>query len=101
MNLQSLLPWRIILMREYSYSEKGMLIGTVLGGCSSVIGFFKTESVWFYVTLALAFTVGLLIGKVMDRKIKEKNQQDGIAANNSNKSFTDAGDVFNRTNGLH
>lgn len=59
-------------MREYSNSEIGMLMGTVIGGCLSVAAFLKTGNVYAYTILVLSIVLGISIGRAFDCRTCKK-----------------------------
>ncbi|AUS96910.1 hypothetical protein CDQ84_02070 [Clostridium thermosuccinogenes] len=54
-------------MKDYSYSELGMLIGAAVGGILSILGFSATKKPLFFLLAAVGIFTGVIIGKNMDR----------------------------------
>lgn len=55
-------------MREYSYTEIGMLAGTAVGGVLSVVGFTFFNHILFLFIVGLGAAAGIYIGKSMDKR---------------------------------
>ena len=58
-------------MRDYSFSELGMLAGIAVGGAIAVIGFSISGNALFFIAAGFGTAAGLIIGKAADtRKAK-------------------------------
>lgn len=63
-------------MKDYTYSEIGMLAGAALGGSLSVIGFTISDNSLFFTIAAFGIAAGLLLGRILDRKQAGKGEKE-------------------------
>ncbi len=65
-------------MKEYSYTELGMLFGAALGAIISAVGFSLTANYLFLLIAAVGMAAGIWIGMYFDKRkdsISEKNSK--------------------------
>lgn len=55
-------------MRDYSFSELGMLAGAAIGGAIAVIGFSISGNALFFVIAGIGTAVGIILGKTADMR---------------------------------
>lgn len=55
-------------MRDYSYTEIGMLSGAALGGLLAAIGFSATGKTIYLLVSIIAIALGVAAGSYMDRR---------------------------------
>ena len=58
-------------MRDYSYTELGMLIGTSVGGALSIIAFALYHDNFVFIIAALGTVAGLLTGNILNKKYNQ------------------------------
>lgn len=55
-------------MRDYTYSEIGMLSGAAIGGILSFIGYIISKNSLFFIVAAMGIAIGLFTGNLTDKK---------------------------------
>jgi len=55
-------------MRDYSFSEIGMLVGVAVGGAIASIGILATGNALFLGVAAICTAAGILTGTMLDKK---------------------------------
>ncbi|MCX8128700.1 MAG: hypothetical protein N3I35_01215 [Clostridia bacterium] len=65
-------------MKNYTYTELGMLLGAGIGGAAGILCFYLWNNVLFFAAAAVGIALGVSIGNTVEKKSARKKVRNEV-----------------------